>query len=224
MSILTVENLTKHYGKTEKVIALDGVSFSVEKGDFVAVVGASGCGKSTLLHLIAGIDVPTSGRVLLNGNDVFSLSESNRAVLRRREIGIIYQAFNLVPVLNTVDNILLPTDLDGKKADPERVKELLKLLHLEDKERAYPNQLSGGQQQRVAICRAIYPDPALILADEPTGNLDYSNGLDVISYLETLNQTYQKTVLIVTHDRDIANRAKRTITMQDGKIIGDERR
>lgn len=224
MSILSVENLVKHYGTTEKVVALDGVSFSVEKGDFVAVVGASGCGKSTLLHLIAGIDTPTSGRVLLNGTDVFSFTENQRAILRRREIGIIYQAFNLVPVLNVVDNILLPADLDGKKPDINRLKELLQLLHLEDKERAYPDQLSGGQQQRVAIGRALYSDPSLILADEPTGNLDYNNGLEVVSYLETLNQTYQKTVLIVTHDREIAKRAKRIITMKDGKIIEDERR
>lgn len=223
MKILEVENLVKTYGKGEnKVHAVDHVSFVVEEGEFVAIVGASGSGKSTLLHLLGGVDRPTSGKVLINGEDIYRLSNDALAIFRRRQVGIIYQFYNLIPILNVVENITLPCDLDGKKVDQKRLKNLLETLGLEDRKRHLPNQLSGGQQQRVSIGRALINDPAIILADEPTGNLDSKSGEEIIALMKLSNQKFHQTIITITHDLEIASQADRVITFEDGKIIKDE--
>ena len=224
MEILKIENLNKIYGKGDnQVKAVDNVSFSVEKGEFVAIIGASGSGKSTLLHLIGGVDRPTSGKVFIEGKDIFSLNDDNLAIFRRRQIGLIYQFYNLIPVLNVAENITLPTKLDGRDVDEKRLDELLKTLGLEKRKYNLPNQLSGGQQQRVSIGRAIINEPALMLADEPTGNLDSKASEEIISLLKLSNKKYNQTVIVITHDEKIALEADRIITIDDGKIIKDER-
>ncbi len=224
MKILEVENLVKTYGKGEnKVHAVDHVSFSVEEGEFVAIVGASGSGKSTLLHLLGGVDRPTSGKVLINGEDIYKLSDDALAIFRRRQVGIIYQFYNLIPILNVVENITLPCDLDGKRVDKKRLKNLLDTLGLNDRKSHLPNQLSGGQQQRVSIGRALINDPAIILADEPTGNLDSKSGEEILTLMKLSNQKYHQTIIMITHDLEIASQADRVITFEDGKIIKDER-
>ena len=224
MEILRIENLNKIYGKGDnQVKAVDNVSFSVEKGEFVAIIGASGSGKSTLLHLIGGVDRPTSGKVFIEGKDIYSLNDDNLAIFRRRQIGLIYQFYNLIPVLNVAENITLPTKLDGRDVDERRLDELLKTLGLEKRKYNLPNQLSGGQQQRVSIGRAIINEPALMLADEPTGNLDSKASEEIISLLKLSNKKYNQTVIVITHDEKIALEADRIITIDDGKIIKDER-
>lgn len=224
MEILRIENLNKIYGKGDnQVKAVDNVSFSVEKGEFVAIIGASGSGKSTLLHLIGGVDRPTSGKVFIEGRDIYSLNDDNLAIFRRRQIGLIYQFYNLIPVLNVAENITLPTKLDGRDVDEKRLDELLKTLGLEKRKYNLPNQLSGGQQQRVSIGRAIINEPALMLADEPTGNLDSKASEEIISLLKLSNKKYNQTVIVITHDEKIALEADRIITIDDGKIIKDER-
>lgn len=224
MKILEVENLVKTYGKGEnKVHAVDHVSFSVEEGEFVAIVGASGSGKSTLLHLLGGVDRPTSGKVLINGEDIYKLSDDALAIFRRRQVGIIYQFYNLIPILNVVENITLPCDLDGKRVDKKHLKNLLDTLGLNDRKTHLPNQLSGGQQQRVSIGRALVNDPAIILADEPTGNLDSKSGEEILTLMKLSNQKYHQTIIMITHDLEIASQADRVITFEDGKIIKDER-
>ena len=224
MEILRVENLNKIYGKGEnQVKAVDNVSSSVQKGEFVAIIGASGSGKSTLLHLIGGVDRPTSGKVFIEGKDIYSLNDDNLAIFRRRQIGLIYQFYNLIPVLNVAENITLPTKLDGRDVDEKRLDELLKTLGLEKRKYNLPNQLSGGQQQRVSIGRAIINEPALMLADEPTGNLDSKASEEIISLLKLSNKKYNQTVIVITHDEKIALEADRIITIDDGKIIKDER-
>ena len=224
MEILRIENLNKIYGKGDnQVKAVDNVSFSVEKGEFVAIIGASGSGKSTLLHLIGGVDRPTSGKVFIEGKDIYSLNYDNLAIFRRRQIGLIYQFYNLIPVLNVAENITLPTKLDGRDVDEKRLDELLKTLGLEKRKYNLPNQLSGGQQQRVSIGRAIINEPALMLADEPTGNLDSKASEEIISLLKLSNKKYNQTVIVITHDEKIALEADRIITIDDGKIIKDER-
>ncbi len=224
MEILRIENLNKIYGKgANQVKAVDNVSFSVEKGEFVAIIGASGSGKSTLLHLIGGVDRPTSGKVFIEGKDIYSLNDDNLAIFRRRQIGLIYQFYNLIPVLNVAENITLPTKLDGRDVDEKRLDELLKTLRLEKRKYNLPNQLSGGQQQRVSIGRAIINEPALMLADEPTGNLDSKASEEIISLLKLSNKKYNQTVIVITHDEKIALEADRIITIDDGKIIKDER-
>lgn len=223
MEILKVENLTKKYGKKyTSVTALDNVSFSVEKGQFVAIVGASGSGKSTLLHLIGGVDRPTSGKVYINGTDIYELNNDNLAIFRRRQVGLIYQFYNLIPILNVKENITLPEDLDGKQVDSNRLNELLKTLKLEDRIDHLPNQLSGGQQQRVSIGRAIISNPAIVLADEPTGNLDSKSSREIIDLLKLSNKKYKQTIIMITHDENIALEADRIITIQDGKLIQDK--
>lgn len=224
MEILKIENLNKIYGKGDnQVKAVDNVSFSVEKGEFVAIIGASGSGKSTLLHLIGGVDRPTSGKVFIEEKDIYSLNDDNLAIFRRRQIGLIYQFYNLIPVLNVAENITLPTKLDGRDVDEKRLDELLKTLGLEKRKYNLPNQLSGGQQQRVSIGRAIINEPALMLADEPTGNLDSKASEEIISLLKLSNKKYNQTVIVITHDEKIALEADRIITIDDGKIIKDER-
>ena len=224
MEILRIENLNKIYGKGDnQVKAVDNVSFSVEKGEFVAIIGASGSGKSTLLHLIGGVDRPTSGKVFIEGKDIYSLNDDNLAIFRRRQIGLIYQFYNLIPVLNVAENITLPTKLDGRDVDEKRLDELLKTLRLEKRKYNLPNQLSGGQQQRVSIGRAIINEPAVMLADEPTGNLDSKASEEIISLLKLSNKKYNQTVIVITHDEKIALEADRIITIDDGKIIKDER-
>jgi putative ABC transport system ATP-binding protein len=224
MEILRIENLNKIYGKGDnQVKAVDNVSFSVEKGEFVAIIGASGSGKSTLLHLIGGVDRPTSGKVFIEGKDIYSLNDDNLAIFRRRQIGLIYQFYNLIPVLNVAENITLPTKLDGRDVNEKRLDELLKTLGLEKRKYNLPNQLSGGQQQRVSIGRAIINEPALMLADEPTGNLDSKASEEIISLLKLSNKKYNQTVIVITHDEKIALEADRIITIDDGKIIKDER-
>ncbi len=224
MKILEVENLVKTYGKGEnKVHAVDHVSFSVEEGEFVAIVGASGSGKSTLLHLLGGVDRPTSGKVLINGEDIYKLSDDALAIFRRRQVGIIYQFYNLIPILNVVENITLPCDLDGKRVDKKHLKNLLDTLGLNERKTHLPNQLSGGQQQRVSIGRALINDPAIILADEPTGNLDSKSGEEILTLMKLSNQKYHQTIIMITHDLEIASQADRVITFEDGKIIKDER-
>ena len=224
MEILRIENLNKIYGKGDnQVKAVDNVSFSVEKGEFVAIIGASGSGKSTLLHLIGGVDRPTSGKVFIEGKDIYSLNDDNLAIFRRRQIGLIYQFYNLIPVLNVAENITLPTKLDGRDVDEKRLDELLKTLGLEKRKYNLPNQLSGGQQQIVSIGRAIINEPALMLADEPTGNLDSKASEEIISLLKLSNKKYNQTVIVITHDEKIALEADRIITIDDGKIIKDER-
>ena len=224
MEILRVENLNKIYGKGEnQVKAVDNISFSVQKGEFVAIIGASGSGKSTLLHLIGGVDRPTSGKVFIDGKDVYTLNDDNLAIFRRRQIGLIYQFYNLIPVLNVAENITLPTKLDGRDVDERRLNDLLKTLGLEKRKNNLPNQLSGGQQQRVSIGRAMMNEPALMLADEPTGNLDSKASEEIISLLRLSNKKYNQTVIVITHDEKIALEADRVITIDDGKIIKDER-
>ena len=224
MEILKVENLVKTYGKGEtKINAVDNVSFTVNKGEFVAIVGASGSGKSTLLHLIGGVDRPTSGKVYIDGKDIYSLNNDNLAIFRRRQIGLIYQFYNLIPILNVEENITLPCDLDGTTVDKQRLQDLLKTLGLENRKTHLPNQLSGGQQQRVSIGRAMMNEPALMLADEPTGNLDSKASEEIISLLKLSNKKYNQTVIVITHDEKIALEADRIVTIDDGKIIKDER-
>ena len=224
MEILKVENLNKTYGKGEnQVKAVDNISFSVEKGEFVAIIGASGSGKSTLLHLIGGVDRPTSGKVYIDGKDIYTLNDDNLAIFRRRQVGLIYQFYNLIPVLNVSENITLPTKLDGRKVNEAKLNDLLKTLGLEKRRNNLPNQLSGGQQQRVSIGRAMMNEPALMLADEPTGNLDSKASEEIISLLRLSNKKYNQTVIIITHDEKIALEADRIITIDDGKIIKVER-
>ena len=223
MEILKVENLTKKYGKKESsVTALDNVSFSVEQGEFVAIIGASGSGKSTLLHLIGGVDRPTSGKVFINGTDIYKLNNDNLAIFRRRQIGLIYQFYNLIPILNVKENITLPCDLDGKRVDQKRLNDLLETLGLKNRINHLPNELSGGEQQRVSIGRALINNPALVLADEPTGNLDSKSSRDIVDLLKLSNKKYKQTLILITHDKNIAEEADRVITIQDGKIISDE--
>ena len=220
MEILKVQNLTKKYGKKDtEVVALDNVSFSVEKGEFIAIVGASGSGKSTLLHLMGGVDKPTSGKVFINDKDIYQLSKDDLAIFRRREIGIIYQFYNLIPILNVKENILLPCNLDGKKVEEKHLQEIIELLGLSNREEHLPNQLSGGEQQRVAIGRAIINNPSIILADEPTGNLDSKSSKEIIELLKKSNKKYNQTILLITHDMSIAEQADRIIKIQDGKIV-----
>ena len=224
MEILKVENLTKKYGKKDtEVVALDNVSFSVNKGEFVAIVGASGSGKSTLLHLIGGVDKPTSGKVYIDGTDIYSLNNDKLAIFRRRQVGLIYQFYNLIPILNVKENITLPCDLDGQKVDESRLKELLYILGLENRVNHLPNELSGGQQQRVYIGRAMINNPSIVLADEPTGNLDSKASREIIDLLKVSNQKYNQTLIVITHDENIALEADRIITIQDGKLIDDEK-
>lgn len=223
MEILRVENLTKTYGSGEaEVRALDDVSFAVEKGEFVAIIGPSGSGKSTLLHILGGVDRPTSGKVFIEGTDIYTLDETKLAVFRRRQIGLIYQFYNLIPVLDVEENITLPLLLDQRKADKGQLAELLATLNLTDRAAHLPNQLSGGQQQRVSIGRALVNNPALMLADEPTGNLDSANSADIIRLLRMSNQRYHQTLILITHDQDIALQANRIISIEDGRIAKDE--
>lgn len=224
MEILKVENLCKRYGeKDSEVVALDNVSFTVEKGEFVAIIGASGSGKSTLLHLIGGVDRPTSGKVFIDGTDIYELNADKLAIFRRRQVGLIYQFYNLIPILNVVENITLPCRLDGKEVKEERLEELLEILNLKNRKEHLPNQLSGGQQQRVSIGRAIVNYPAIVLADEPTGNLDSKASREIIDLLKMSNQKYNQTVIVITHDENIALEADRILTIDDGKIVKDER-
>lgn len=223
MKILEVTNLCKTYGKGDTMVkALDNVSFSVEKGEFVAIIGPSGSGKSTLLHILGGVDVPTSGSVVINQTDISNLDETALAIFRRRQIGLIYQFYNLIPILTVQENLTLPLLLDGRKPDKKQIDTLVKRLGLENRLDHLPNQLSGGQQQRVSIGRALVNNPALMLADEPTGNLDSENSKEIISLLRQFNKEFNQTVIIITHDEKIANSADRVITISDGKITGDE--
>jgi putative ABC transport system ATP-binding protein len=223
MEILEVHNLSKVYGKGDTQIkALDDVSFNVEKGEFVAIVGPSGSGKSTLLHILGGVDTPSSGQVLVDGTDICALDQTKLAIFRRRQIGLIYQFYNLIPILNVEENITLPLLLDERSLDEARLKEIVATLGLADRVGHLPNQLSGGQQQRVSIGRALINNPALILADEPTGNLDSSNSKEILALLKLSNKRYHQTLIIVTHDRDIALQAGRIITFGDGRIVRDE--
>lgn len=224
MEILKIENLTKVYGKGEnEVRAVDNISFSVEKGEFLAIIGPSGSGKSTLLHIIGGVDRPTSGKVWMNGQDVYAQNEDQLAIFRRRQVGLIYQFYNLIPVLNVVENITLPVLMDGGKINKDRLNELLKTLSLEQRKNNLPNQLSGGQQQRVSIGRALMTAPAVVLADEPTGNLDSKNSQEILELLKYSNKKYGQTLIIITHDESIALQADRVISIEDGKISKDER-
>ncbi len=223
MEILKVENLTKTYEQGSNYVkALDNISFSVEKGEFVAIIGPSGSGKSTLLHIIGGVDKATEGKVYIDGTDIYGLSETNLAIFRRRQVGLIYQFYNLIPVLNVEENITLPMLLDGKKPDRGHLKDILTTLKLEDRVNHLPNQLSGGQQQRVSIGRAIINNPAIVLADEPTGNLDSKNSQEIMELLKEANRRNNQTLIVITHDEKIALQADRVITISDGKISGDE--
>lgn len=221
--ILRVENLTKIYGEGENAVrALDGVSFSVQKGEFVAVMGASGSGKSTLLHLLGGVDRPTAGKVYVGGVDVYVQNEEELAVFRRRKVGLIYQFYNLIPVLTVEENIALPVLMDGRKVNKERMENLLRILKMEKRRTHLPGQLSGGQQQRVSIGRALMNAPAVVLADEPTGNLDSENSRQIVELLKYSNRTYDQTMVVITHDEDIALQADRVIALADGRIVKDE--
>lgn len=223
MEILKVEHLSKIYGEGDNQIkALDDVSFSVEKGEFVAIVGASGSGKSTLIHLIGGVDKPDEGKVFVGGTDIYAQSEEELAIFRRRQIGLIYQFYNLIPVLNVEENMTLPVLMDGRKVNEKRLEELLHLLKLENRKNSLPNQLSGGQQQRVSVGRALMNAPALVLADEPTGNLDTENSKEIIKLLRYSNRTYDQTLIVITHDQNIALQADRIIALEDGRIVKDE--
>ena len=220
MEILKVENLTKTYGSGENLVhAVNDVSFSVEKGEFVAIVGASGSGKSTLLHLIGGVDRPTSGKIFVDGNDISKMNDDKLAVFRRRQVGIVYQFYNLIPILTVEENITLPCDLDGRGVDRERLEMILDSFGLRARRKHLPNQLSGGQQQRTSIARALINNPSLVLADEPTGNLDSKSSEEVMSILKMCNQSYGQTVIMITHNLDIAKQADRIITISDGKIV-----
>ncbi|MCI8545083.1 MAG: ABC transporter ATP-binding protein [Bacilli bacterium] len=224
MEILKVENLCKTYGKGETLVkALDHVSFSVEKGEFVAIVGSSGSGKSTLLHILGGVDRPTSGKVYVEGEEVYKLNETNLAIFRRRQVGLIYQFYNLIPILNVTENMTLPILLDNKKVDQTYLQELIETLGLQNRVNHLPNELSGGQQQRVSIGRALMNHPALLLADEPTGNLDSKASKEIVELLKLSNKKYKQTIIMITHDYNLALNANRIITIGDGKIIGDER-
>ena len=223
MELLRVENLTKIYGRGEnEVRALDGVSFSVQKGEFIAVIGPSGSGKSTLLHILGGVDKPTGGKVYMDGQDVYAQSDEKLAIFRRRQVGLIYQFYNLIPVLNVTENITLPVLMDGRKVNKERLEELLTTLNLKGRENHLPNQLSGGQQQRVSIGRALMNAPAVVLADEPTGNLDSKNSQEIVELLKLSNKKYNQTLIVITHDENIALQAQRIIAIEDGKITRDE--
>lgn len=223
MEILHVENLTKIYGSGEaEVKALDNVSFTVEKGEFIAIIGPSGSGKSTLLHILGGVDRPTSGKVFIEGTDLYTLDETRLAIFRRRQIGLIYQFYNLIPVLNVEENITLPLLLDQRKPDNGQLAQLLATLNLTDRAKHLPNQLSGGQQQRVSIGRALINSPALMLADEPTGNLDSANSADIIRLLRMSNEKYNQTLILITHDHNIALQANRILSIEDGRIAKDE--
>ena len=220
MEILKVDNLTKIYGKdSTKVVALDHVSFSVEKGEFVAIVGASGSGKSTLLHLIGGVDRPTSGKVFIDGKDIFNFNDDKLAIFRRRQVGLIYQFYNLIPILNVEENITLPLSLDNREADKERLNDLLKLLGLQNRKNHLPNELSGGQQQRTSIGRALITNPTIILADEPTGNLDSKSSDEIVALLKKSNKELNQTIIMITHNMEIAKVADRIIKIEDGKIV-----
>ena len=224
MEILRVENLCKTYGKGKnEVKALDNVSFSVKKGEFIAIIGPSGSGKSTLLHILGGVDKPTSGKVFMNDHDVYVQNDEQLAIFRRRQVGLIYQFYNLIPVLNVVENMTLPLKLDGQKVNEERVNELLELLGLAERRKHLPSQLSGGQQQRVSIGRALINAPALVLADEPTGNLDSKSSQEIIGLLKYSNKKYGQTLVVITHDENIALQADRIIRIADGHIVSDER-
>lgn len=223
MEILKVENLTKVYGKdNNKVVALDNVSFTVEKSEFIAIVGASGSGKSTLLHLIGGVDTPTSGKVFIDGQDIYKLNSDKLAIFRRREVGLIYQFYNLIPILTVEENITLPLELDNRKVDKFELNEIIKLLGLERRRNHLPNELSGGQQQKTSIGRAIITKPAIILADEPTGNLDSKASEEVVTLLQKMNKDYKQTIIMITHNLEIASYADRIITIEDGKIVKEK--
>lgn len=222
MDLLKVEGLTKIYGKGEnQVVALDNVSFTVKKGEFVAIVGASGSGKSTLLHLIGGVDRPTSGKVFIDDNDIYQMNDDKLAIFRRRQVGLIYQFYNLIPILNVEENITLPMELDGRKVDEKRLEELLNSLGLEERRKHLPNELSGGQQQRTSIGRAMITNPAIILADEPTGNLDSKASDEIVDLLKISNKKYKQTIVMITHNLDIASSADRIIKIEDGHIVED---
>jgi putative ABC transport system ATP-binding protein len=224
MEILRIENLSKVYGKDENIVrALDNVSLTVDKGEFAAIIGSSGSGKSTLLHIIGGVDKPTSGKVYLDGQDVYAQNAEKLAIFRRRQVGLIYQFYNLIPTLNVVENITLPVLMDRREVNQERLEELLKTLGLSDRRNHLPNQLSGGQQQRVSIGRALMNAPAVMLADEPTGNLDSQNGQDIVELLKFSNKKYGQTLIVVTHDENIALQADRIIGISDGKISRNEK-
>ncbi len=223
MEILRVENLTKVYGKDENAVhALNDVSFSINKGEFVAIIGPSGSGKSTLLHILGGVDKPTSGKVFMDGKDIYQQNEDQLAIFRRRQVGLIYQFYNLIPVLNVVENITLPVLMDGQKVNEERLEELIQTLNLKGRENHLPNQLSGGQQQRVSIGRALMNAPSVVLADEPTGNLDSKNSQEIVELLKMSNKKYGQTLIVITHDENIALQADRIIAIGDGKITRDE--
>lgn len=223
MEILRIEHLTKIYGRDEnEVRALDDVSFSVERGQFLAIIGPSGSGKSTLLHIIGGVDQPTAGKVYMDGQDVYAQNDENLAIFRRRQVGLIYQFYNLIPVLNVRENMALPVLMDGRKVNEQRMEELLSILNLKGREKHLPNQLSGGQQQRVSIGRALMNAPAVVLADEPTGNLDSKNSQEIVELLKLSNQKYHQTLIIITHDENIALQADRVIAIEDGRITRDE--
>ena len=223
MDILKVENLCKTYGKGEnKVVALDDVSFTVKKGEFVAIVGASGSGKSTLLHLIGGVDRPTKGQVIINDNNIYEMDDDKLAIFRRRQVGLIYQFYNLIPILNVEENITLPLELDNRQVDQEKLEELLKILGLENRKKHLPNELSGGQQQRVSIGRALITNPSVILADEPTGNLDSRASDEIVYLLKKSNKEYKQTVIMITHNMEIAKMADRIIKIEDGKIVKED--
>ena len=224
MEILRIENLTKTYGEgSTQVRALDDVSFSVEKGEFLAIIGPSGSGKSTLLHIIGGVDRPTGGKVFMDGQDVYAQNEESLAIFRRRQVGLIYQFYNLIPVLNVVENMTLPVLMDGREVNKDRLEELLDTLDLNDRRNNLPNQLSGGQQQRVSIGRALMNAPAVVLADEPTGNLDSKNSQEIVELLRKSNEKYGQTLIVITHDENIALQADRIIAIEDGRITRDER-
>lgn len=223
MELLRIEHLTKVYGSGEnEVRALDDISFSVPKGQFLAIIGPSGSGKSTLLHILGGVDRPTSGTVWVDGQDVYAQNEEQLAVFRRRQVGLVYQFYNLIPVLNVTENMTLPLRMDGRKVDPQRLAEMVEILGLQGRERHLPNQLSGGQQQRVSIGRALMNTPAVMLADEPTGNLDSKNSQEIVALLRLSNQKYGQTLIIITHDENIALQADRIIAIEDGRITRDE--
>lgn len=223
MEILRAEDLTKIYGTGEnQVVALDHVSFSVNKGEFLAIIGPSGSGKSTLLHILGGVDTPTSGKVYMEGTDVYAQKEEQLAIFRRRQVGLIYQFYNLIPVLNVVENMTLPVRMDGRPVNKEHLNELLEILSLKGRENHLPNQLSGGQQQRVSIGRALMNTPAVVLADEPTGNLDSKNSQEIVELLKYSNQKFNQTLIVITHDENIALQADRIIAIEDGKITRDE--
>ena len=223
MEILKIEDLTKVYGSGDNAVtALDHVSFSVERGEFISIIGPSGSGKSTLLHILGGVDRPTSGKVLMNGEDVYARNEEQLAIFRRREVGLIYQFYNLIPVLNVKENITLPVLMDGRQVNEKRLADLIHILKLEGREKHLPNQLSGGQQQRVSIGRALMNAPAVVLADEPTGNLDSKNSQEIVELLKMSNRLYHQTLIKITHDENIALQANRIISIEDGKITRDE--